>query len=117
MGLDIYFFAPGEDESLFWLRNHWDFFQILCDLSHEQVDDECSDFLVYTGTLQLLARRLGNLAPALDETKSSFDFEALCHDGDERLDTGQRLRFQQYLLQRLRAAVQQNGYLICSWSA
>lgn len=30
MGLDIHFVAPGDEDSLFYLRDHDDFFDLLC---------------------------------------------------------------------------------------
>lgn len=58
MGLDIFFGAPGRDDLLFYLRNHDEFFDLLCNPEPELYMPEFTDFLITHDMIDRMEARM-----------------------------------------------------------
>lgn len=120
MGLDIHFVAPGDEGSLFYLRNHDDFFDLLCNPEPEPYRPEYSDFLV---THDVLDRMDASMSADLEAEGLSWNSvpEQLPHDfahWDAReMPWAELVPGYLRLIEELRACVDEHEYIICSWSA
>jgi len=120
MGLDVFFGVPGEEDSVFYLRNHSDFFELMCTPEPEPIDSNYSDFAV---SPEMIERMEDQLLDDLEEAGLTLDVvpETLpdeFHGWDAReMDWEDLLPCYLRILEDLGALVDQHGYLICGWSA
>ena len=120
MGLDVFFGVPGEEDSVFYLRNHNEFFELMCTPEPEPIDSNYSDFAV---SPEMIERMEDQLLDDLEEAGLTLDVvpETLpdeFHGWDAReMDWEDLLPCYLRILEDLGDLVDQHGYLICGWSA
>jgi hypothetical protein len=117
MGLDIDFYHNGEE--LFSLRKHHEFFCLFDEDIGGRVSSEYSDFYVTEDTLDKVEAALhARIRHAkLQEQGMVKTVPAwFWGDGDD-LTWVEMLRYYPAVVELMRDAVQERGYLICSYSA
>lgn len=118
MGLDVGFYR--NEEQIFYLRNHHDFFALFDEHIGGRVDDIHDDFYVTLDTLDLVGMKLDDLFAFCDIPASHAltEVPARFHNLDARdaaLDD--LLCYYPACLELLRSDVIEHGPLICGWSA
>jgi hypothetical protein len=120
MGLDIFFGTPGGDDSFFYLRDHWDFFSLICTPEPQQYDPEYTDFLI---THHMLNRIEANLLADCVAEGLSLDLvpDTLPNDFDDwdapEVPWTELLPCYLCIVKDFRVQVNQFGFIICGWSA
>ncbi|WP_370160371.1 hypothetical protein [Limimaricola soesokkakensis] len=120
MGLDITFLTFASKDEVAYLRKHQLFSEMVFNQETPPIWSGYTDFLVYPDMVEAVATWL-----ELDESEvvqaeaamSETDFESCCWAGDEDRDLEELLPVYRRVIQRLRAAIDETGPLICAWSA
>ncbi|GAW37386.1 hypothetical protein RA2_04469 [Roseovarius sp. A-2] len=120
MGLDVYIGVQGSDEHVLYLRNHSEFFELMCTPEPEPIYPNYSDFKISLPMIDRMEKRI----------KADFHAEGLSKDSipqtlpdnledRDALNTPWREFLPSYLciMKDFRILIRQHGYLVCSWSA
>ena len=121
MGLDVSFYPPHSFQAILYMRNHWWLF----DKIHAHgadiffLDHEVSDFLVDESLLDQLEEDLEEVwpGPAAHLTFAETELAWLLSEDEETIPDEIVKPLYAQVLGTLRAAVDEHGYLVCSWSA
>ncbi len=118
MGLDVGFFR--DEEEIFYLRNHHDFFELFDEQVGGRVDDIHDDFYVTLDTLDLVDARLEQLFAywEIAESLALAEVPAHFYDLDVRdTELDDLLRYYPAFVELMRSDIIEYGPLICGWSA